>query len=490
MLSIKRNLVYNFLLSASMVLFPLVSIPYISRVLHPDGIGKVSFIDSFTYFFIGIAEFGIAVYGTREVARQRDDPERLGLLVSELMTLHVITSAIACLLYFISVFFMWSRIDDIRLLFFSVSFLIVNSFACEWYFWGMEKFRFITVRALLTRALGLVSIFILVNEPSDYYIYYAIIVLSAIANFIWNLIIIGKEVSFRFIGLNWKKHLRNLSINYLVSLVYGITLTLDNVLLRITSSAASVGLYSFSMKIVRLSSLLLTDSLLVFFPRAVQAVKNARREDFQHLLLRNVQMIIIISVPVCGGIFFLSREIVSGFLGPAFEPAADNLKILALFPFLKAYNLYLGNQVLVSRNNEGRYLRNLSISSLFYVPCILILSDYYHDAGAAVAIVLYEFLLLLLNAYYVRRNDPDLKIFDWKSFLHAALAILLFIPVIYFARKWYGSELIVLMISIPVCAGIYFAVLGVFLKNEFVLTLTNAGLRLIRRLTADQYQGK
>ena len=86
----------------------MLSIPYVSRILDPEGIGKVSFIDSFTYYFVSIAEFGIMLYGIREVAKERGNHERLGQLVSELITLHVITSLCTMILYAVSVFILWT----------------------------------------------------------------------------------------------------------------------------------------------------------------------------------------------------------------------------------------------------------------------------------------------------------------------------------------------------------------------------------------------
>lgn len=104
--SVKRNLAYNFILSLSQVFLPLLSIPYISRVLDPAGIGEVSFIDSFTFYFISIAEFGIVVYGMREVARLKNEPVEKEKLVSELLFLHIISSSVTLVLYAIAVFYL------------------------------------------------------------------------------------------------------------------------------------------------------------------------------------------------------------------------------------------------------------------------------------------------------------------------------------------------------------------------------------------------
>ena len=115
-MSIKKNLVYNFILSVSQIFLPLLSIPYVSRVLDPAGIGEVSFIDSFTYYFISIAEFGIVVYGMREVARLRHEPEKKDQLVSELIFLHVMSSLATFIIYSIAVYFVLDKIHDLRIL--------------------------------------------------------------------------------------------------------------------------------------------------------------------------------------------------------------------------------------------------------------------------------------------------------------------------------------------------------------------------------------
>jgi len=262
--SLKKNLAYNFLLSLSQIAFPLISIPYIARVLDPEGIGKVSFIDSLTYYFIVIAEAGIVSYGIREVSRRRDKPSELKKLVSDLVSLHLLTSAISLILYIGLVALLYKKINDIRLILFSVSFLLVNAFSCEWYFWGTEKFRYITVRSLITRLLGLASIFLLINEKGDYIIYYGIITVTAIANLIWNGAKLFGDVDIGFKKIEWKKHIHYLMITYQISLVYSVVILLDNVFLQVLSTSAAVAYYAFAAKVVRISGALVTDALLVF----------------------------------------------------------------------------------------------------------------------------------------------------------------------------------------------------------------------------------
>jgi len=467
LLSLKKNLVYNFILSVSQVLLPLVSIPYVSRVLNPDGIGRVSFIDSFTYYFISIAEFGIVVYGMRAIARVRDDRAAKDKLVSELLALHVLSSTAALVLYSLSVFFVWKNIQDTRLLLFSLSFLLVNFFACEWYFLGMEKFRYITLRTLGIRLLGLATIFILVKQPKDYYIYYGIIAASAIISSIWNNICLFKEVSVSFKGIDWKKHIAFTKVTWFISLTYGVSLLLDNVFLRLVSTATAVGYYAFSMKIVRTSTVLLTDSLLVFFPRIVSLIRDGDKEQLQAVVSRNMQLILFFSVPLCVGTLLVAEPLVNVFLGPQFMPAVTDLGILTLFPLLRTYNLFLSKQILIAHDKEAWYLRSLIIGSLLFIILSLALSYYFTDKGACMAMILAETATLVMNYTYARKAAPGLKVFDSRSFLQACAGVVLFVPVVYLVKWYIDSPLLVLIVSIVACIMLYGITQLFILRNDF-----------------------
>jgi O-antigen/teichoic acid export membrane protein len=480
--SIKKNLVYNFILSASQLLLPLISIPYISHVLDPAGIGKVSFIDSLTYYFITISEFGIVVYGMREVARVRTNESALAKLVSELMTLHIISSAFSILIYTVAISFLWSRIDDPRLILFSISFLMVNAFACEWYYYGTEQFRFITSRSIVTRLCGLISIFILIQEPADYYLYYGIIAVTGIVNILWNVGGLLNQLRINLINKEWKTHIRKTWVTYAISLLYSVSLMLDNVLLGLVSAAAFVAFYAFAVKLVRLSSTVLTDTLLVFFPHAVALLHQQQKEKFQQTLLRNIQLLNLFSLPIGVGLYFLSNDITAVIFGPAFAPVAVDLRILSIVPFLRCYNLFLSKQVLIAYDNEKLYLKSLFITGMIFIIATLILSYFFRDIGASIAMVIYETSLLLFNYYYVRKTDRQLKVFDWKSFVHALAGAAIFVPLIFLTRGWIETDWIWLCIIIGSSAVLYVSFQLFVLKNELMLSLRASGVKYFNQL--------
>jgi O-antigen/teichoic acid export membrane protein len=460
---------------------PLISIPYISRILTPEGIGKVSFIDSLSYCFVTIAEFGIVAYGIREIAQVKHNKDQLRKLVSELVVLHCITSGITLIFYGITVYILWHKIQDIRLVFFSVSFLLVNAFACEWYFWGLEKFRYITIRSFISRLLGLISLFILVKEPADYYIYYGIITTAAIINLLSNLINVFKQFPLTLKNIQWKRHVKHTLTTYSISIVYSIMVWLDNVLLGIVSTAAVVGVYALSTKMVRVGVGLFTDMFLVLYPRTAALIYQEKGKELQETILKSVQLIFIITVPASIGIFLLAEPLVKAILAERFYQATANVQILALLPVIKTYSLFLNKQLLVAHGKEKLQLYSLIIGSIIYIFLMLILSYYWHDRGACYAMILAEGIILAISYLYVKKSFPDLKIFDPGTFLHSILASLLFIPVIWLLKTYITSPVLIIVITLLICVPVYFLFQLLVVKNKLVYNLYESALASLKK---------
>jgi O-antigen/teichoic acid export membrane protein len=460
---------------------PLISIPYISKVLHPEGIGMVSFIDSLSYCFVSIAEFGIVAYGIREIAQVKHDKEKLRQLVSELVVLHCITSCITLVLYGITVYALWDKIRDIRLVYFSASFLLVNAFACEWYFWGLEKFRYIATRSFITRLLAIVSLFILVKAPADYYIYYGIISTFAIVNLLTNFINVFQELPISFKNVQWKRHLKHTFMIYFINIVYSIMTWLDNVILGIISTAAVVGIYAMSMKMIRVGVSLFTDIFLVLYPRTAALLYEEKDAALQQTILNSVQFIFLVTIPASVGIFLLSEPLVKALLGEPFYEVAANLQILALLPFVKTYSLFLNKQILLSHGKDKLTLFSLSIGSAAYIVLMVVCTYFFGVRGACYAMVLAEIIIMAINYRFVRKYFPGLKIFDGRSLLQSLMASLLFIPVIWLLNVYFASPVVIVLLSVAICMLIYFLVQWQVLKNKLVNQLYTSAMISLKK---------
>lgn len=474
LVSIRRNLVFNFLLSCSNVLLPLLSIPYVSRVLDPDGIGRVGFMDSFSFYFVIIAEFGVTTYGIREVARCQGNRLKLEKLVPELLVLHIITSLATAVLYFFSIYLLWDKIGDARLLWFSMGYFAMHFLACEWYFMGTEQFGYIALRSVLIRVLGLVSILLMVQGPADYFLYYAAIAGSSILTNLLNFVILCRRLRLRFSGVNWRTHTRFVWVTYLISLFYSIPLMLDNVLLGLVGTAGMVGLYSLSARVVRVGTTLLTDSFLVFFPRVVSLSTSNDTVQLEQKLSFSVRFILLFSIPMSMGILLLSDELALVFFGDKLADAAYLLRILCLFPLIKGLSLFLSNPVLIARQKEKALLNNLVVSGMLFLVACPLLSSAAGSAGACVALMLAELLLLFLNIFTVRRLIPGFRTGP-QPLLIIIAGSLLFVPVRLACNFFLEQGPLRLAITVAACMGCYGLLL--ILSREGFTRLVLEGIR-------------
>jgi O-antigen/teichoic acid export membrane protein len=457
--SLRKNLSYNFLLSLGQVLFPLLSIPWLSRALDPQGLGRVQFTDSLAYFFTVLAEFGIVTHAIREVARIGDDAAALRRLVSELLSLHLLTTAVSVALFACTTWFFYSRIADPRLVVYAITFLLLNGFACEWYFWGTEQFRYIAVRTLLVRALALLLLVLLVRYPAHYTRYYAIITASAGVIVLLNLRKMLREAGFTLQKLNWSRHLRVTRITYAVSLAYSIPLMMDNVLLGLLAGTSVVPFYAYGIKITRLLAGFLADAFLVLYPRTVALLKEAD----EHKIRRNLRLsgdgLLLLAVPAGVGLWLVADAFSGIYFGPRFYAVAGHLRILSVFPLLFAAGLFLNKQVLMPRNREKLVLWGLLAEAVVFIGTACLLCPRYGSIGMAWTVVISEATVLTCNAVFVRIHYPGLLVIPRRTLAATLLTGLLFMLVGGLLHYAGASGLGYLAILIPVCVLIFLAIL-------------------------------
>ncbi|OQP41015.1 hypothetical protein A4H97_15560 [Niastella yeongjuensis] len=479
MSNLKKNLSYIYILSLSQLLFPLISIPYISRVLAPEGIGQVGFIDSLTCYFITFAEFGIVTYGIREIAKHRNDPVFLKKLSAELLVLHMITSAVVLVVYVPVVFLLWHKIGDVRLLLFSLSFFVASFFSCEWYFAGLERFRFVAIRNLVCRVLGLISIFVLVTKPTDYYIYYGIITASTIATLLWNTITLLKEQPLSFKQVNWKQHLRPLFVVFQVAILFSATLWLDNILLGFLGGAVALGYYTFAARVIRITSALLTDSMWVLFPRMVSLLQHESQERFATTNLQSIRLFTTLAIPLSVGLFLLAEPFTALYFGPAFNRVYIDIKMLSLYPFIKGYSVYLTKQMLQPFGHDKLVVKGLLTGFIVLVISMLVLCPLWQDMGACLSLLLSEIVVVVYFTWWLRKQYAHMQLFDFTTLLQAAGTSLVFIPIVYFTKRIGIHTLPQFFVMVMGCILVYFVVQLVICRNKLLLQVYQSGLKII-----------
>lgn len=188
--SIKRNIFYNSILTISSYIFPLITFPYVTRVLGVNNIGICNFVDSIIQYFICFSMMGVMTVGTREIARTRGDKKLLSKTFSELLTLNLIATVIMILVLFLCVMFLPFFHDYEQMLYVGMAKILASTLLVEWLFKGLEDFKYVTGRTIIIRCLYVISIFILVKDKDDYFLYFTltsfVVVINAIVNIVYS----------------------------------------------------------------------------------------------------------------------------------------------------------------------------------------------------------------------------------------------------------------------------------------------------------------
>lgn len=479
--SIKRNFLYNILLNITSVIFPLITAPYVSRVLEPDGIGISSFANTYAGYFALVALLGIPTYGVREVAKLRDDKETLSRLISQLMSISAITTFIVTSVYFLTLFVV-GQLSENYVIFLLAGFAIyLAPFKINWYYQGIEEFGFITFRTVVIRIISLICLFIFVREKSDLIIYIILHVFGSVIADIWNYSKMWKSgirPKFTFCGL--KQHISPLMMLFASSIAISIYTVLDTLMLGFIKDYEEVGYYSNAMHMSKVALSAVTSLSIVAVPRVSYYMKNNDYEKINELMNKSFSVVSFLAIPAAVGLACISPTFVPLFFGDQFEGAIAPLQILSMLIIAIGLNNLTGVQILIGMGFDKLFLNSVLVGTMsnFLLNCILI--PLCGGVGASVASVIAETLILLVTAGYVYKRT-FVRIVRWLDIVKALMGALAFIPLWLYLRTVFTGWPLVFVFVITGTV-VYFAIEKV-MGNGSVAMFSSIVLKKLRKET-------
>lgn len=467
--SLKINFIMNCILTCSAYIFPLITFPYISRVLQASGNGKINFANSIVSYFVMFASLGIPVYGVRACASVRKNKKELSKTVQELLILNIIMCFITYIVLFNCVFLIDKMHEYKELIFIFSSTLILNCIGVEWLYKALEEYSYITMRSIIFKVIAIILMFMFVKTKNDYIPYAIIMVIGSSASFIFNLIKLPKHVYLqKYESYNFSKHLKPIFMFFLLSVSWTIYTNLDIVMLGFIKGDIEVGYYSAAIKIK--SILVSTVSALgtVLLPRLTVYAGEKNEEKFYKLLKKNCSFIIITSFSIIGFLVINAHEIMIFLSGYEYIPAVPAMQIIMFSVLFIGLSTMAGTNMLVPIGKEsitviatvGGIIINIILN------CILIPN--FGATGAAFATVIGEATILSVECFYLR-NKLSLvfdKIGIIKIFIGTVIAIICTLVVKMYVLKL--NILIILIITSIIYWSIYIIMLILF-KEQFIL---------------------
>ena len=457
----------NALLTVSSIIFPIITFPYISRVLQPEGMGRVSFALSIVSYFTMISQLGIPTYGIRAVARVRDNREELTRVTHELLFINLIMSLISYGVLFILLFTV-PRLSEDRLLILLVSAsIILDAIGTEWLYKGLEQYTYITVRSITFKIISVIAMFLLVHEKGDYVIYGAISVFAASAANIINLLNIGKHVDTRSVGsYDIKKHLRSVLVFFAMTCATTVYLNLDTVMLGFMTDNEEVGYYHASVRIKSVLTAMITSLGAVLLPRISYYIEQGENQRFREVCMKAFRFVVFAAVPTVAYFMIFAKETVLLISGGDYVGSILPMRIIMPTVLFIGLSNIIGIQIFIPFGEEKQVLWSEVAGAIVDVIINLLLIPHFKSAGAAAGTLVAEAVVLIVQAVIFRKMVRTGK-YEAMSFpgffreldlIRATATVIIATAASVWVKLFGFGNFLTLAVSAPLFFGVYVGV--------------------------------
>lgn len=453
--------------SVMKIFFPLIIIPYVSRILLPTGLGRVSYAQNIVSYFILIASLGIPNYGIREIAKNGENIQDRSRSFFEIFYINVVSTLFVTFIYY----FLVSRMEyfaERRLICYIVGIsLILNALNIDWFYKGLEEFRYITIRSYIVKFISLIAIFLFIRSNDDVNKYALILTLATSANYVFNIIYARKYLIYPKGVLNHSRHIRPILFLLAATLVE-LYAQLDITMLGTICGEIYVGYYTNVIKIIQIITIVITSIGSVLLPRFSVFYQENQTKELQRIVEKAAQYILFISIPCAVGVMFESEAVVRILFGEAFQPAVSTMRILSpLIPIFAVGNIF-GTQLLMALNQEKKLTITVVIGAIINIMLNFLLIGSFQQNGAATASVIAELAVMIAQicfaSQYVKVNT-DYKLLKKIVIQTGIMAIMLL-----FVNRLYLPQIVKLIMSVA-SGTITYMLSGLVLRNEILFEI-------------------
>ena len=477
--SVKFNFIMNIVLTMSNFIFPLITFPYVSRVLGASGTGKVSFAISVVSYFTMVAALGVPTYGIRAAAKVRDDQEKLNRTTQEILIIHLFMMVIVSIVYIMAILFV-PRFQSDRTLFLVVGIsILLDPLGVNWLYQGLEQYGYIAKRSIFLKFIGVILMFMFIHSPDDYVFYGVTSILASAGSNVLNFINLRKYISLKPVGnYDIKQHLKPILILFAQVVAVNIYTNLDNVMLGFMKTDVDVGLYAAAVKVKTILTSLVTSLGAVLLPRLSYYIMEGKKEEFQGLIKKAYNFVIVIAFPLMLFTIFYAKDCLIFLSGNEFIGATLAMQIIAPTILLIGLSNLLGIQVLTPLNKEKQLVYSVVAGALVDLILNIIFIPKMGAAGASLGTLVAEFVVLTVQILYLK--DLFFRIAKQVQYGKIVLALILasmisircssMVSVIFFKLAiagitFFGSYGIVLLLTKENFVNSY--IFEEILKNKF-----------------------
>lgn len=407
---IKKNFIYLLLYQALISLLPFITSPYISRVLGASKIGVYSYVFSVITLFLLFANLGIANYGNRLIAKNRDNKETLNKEFSSLFYLHLILSLIVLLVY-IGFIFLFEK-ENIIIFIIQAVFMVANMLDISWLFWGEEDFKSTTIRNAIIKLITCIFIFVFVKKNNGLVTYTVIMSCGTLVSqlILW-------PFAFKYIKLikvptrEVFKHFKKMLALFGAQLAVTLYSYMDKIMLGFMGAMAQLGFYENAWKLIEFPVGFITALGTVMLPKMANLIANEDKKKVEKYIFKSIRFSMLASSAIAFGMMAIAKEFSVKFWGQEFVESGYIIRIMAVCILLMSWNGVIRNQFLIPMEKDREYLRAVVLSAIVNLVMNIILIPKYGARGAAIGTVLSYLTIFFVQNYYARKHLPLKKYF-------------------------------------------------------------------------------
>lgn len=467
MQSLKKNFIYNAILTMSGYIFPLMVYPYVSRVLGVANIGACNFVDSIVEYFTILSMMGMNTIGIREIAKCKNDQQKLDNVFSQLFSLNTLTTITAIIILIIATNIVPKFAPYKDLLYIGVGKLFFNYMLINWFFQGLENFKYIAARTIFVKILFVISVFLFVKTETDVKLYYFLVALTWAGNGIINFIYAKKYVSFNFTLKINKAIIGSFFILGVYWFMNSMYTTLNVAFLGFATNDIEVGYYTTANKLLTVIMTMFTALTSVMVPRVSVALKSNDNSEAKALIRKAINALMLFAIPLIFFVFPFSQELIYLMSGKGYEGATTPLQIMTPLFFLVGYDQIIVLQTLLPMGKDKDILMNSILAASVGIISNIFLTLNFGKNGSAIVLILAELSVLLSSQFCVTKY-LGLKI-PFKLIIKHIIGFSPIIIICYVIKYFINSYVISLIVSASIiCCYIFLA--GRFILKNSILT--------------------
>ena len=423
--SITRNYIYNMVYQVLILILPLITTPYLSRVLGAEGVGIYSYTYAIVTYFILFGSLGIALYGQREIAYSQENPEKRKKIFIEIVIFRFITIAIATIFYY----FLFVNGKEYQLYYkILILELIAAAFDISWFFQGLEEFKKTVTRNVLVRICSVTLVFILVKTKEDLAKFTLIYSLADLLGNLSLWLYLPKYLKgIKITNINIKQHLPHIVLLFIPQIANQVYKILDTTMIGwLVKDKAETGYYEQGHKVIRLLLTIVNSLGVVMIPRMANAFANNDRKQINDYMRMSFNFTFFLSFPIMFGIVSISEAFVPVFFGEGYEKVTYLIYLLSPMVLLMGIANVIGTQYLLPTKRQKEYTFSVTIGIIVNFILNYILITLYQSIGAAIATVASQLVVDYLQYRHIK-NDIKLSTLGKLCYKYLLSAIIMFL---------------------------------------------------------------